>query len=94
MIEDASDRVGSTITTVSGWEVKCWDSFCFAFGLLDLWKVHSFSCIQRSLQFSGSDGSVVGATLSWLDRFYVGSFLGDAGGSLGIIPGSTISDIY
>ena len=68
MIEDASDRVGSTITTVSGWEVKCWDSFCFAFGLLDLWKVHSFSLIQGSLRFSRSDGSVAGATLFRLDR--------------------------
>ena len=45
MIEDASDRIGCTTTTVSGWEAKCWDSFCFAFGLLDLWKVQPFSRI-------------------------------------------------
>ena len=92
MIEDASDRIGGTTTTISGGEAKCWDSFSFAFGLLDLWKVQSFSRIQGSLHFSRSDGSVVSATLSRLDRFYASSFFWDAGGSLGIIPGSTISD--
>ena len=35
---------------------------------------------------------MVGATLSWLDRFYVGSVFGDADGSLGIIPESSIFD--
>ena len=40
MIEDAIDRLGGVGTTISGWEAKCWDYFCFAFGLLDLWKVH------------------------------------------------------
>ena len=65
---------------------------CFAFGVLDLWKVHSFSHIQGSLHFSRLDGSVVSATLSRLDRFYANSFFWDVGGSLGIIPISTISD--
>ena len=92
MIEDASDRIGCTTTTISSWEAKCWDSFCFAFDLLDLWKVQSFSHIQGPLHFSRSDGSVVSATLSQLDRFYAISFFWDAGESLGIIPGSTISD--
>ena len=92
MIEDASNRIGGTTTTISGWEAKCWDSFSFAFGLLDLWKVQSFSHIQGSLNFSRSNGSVVSAPLSQLDRFYANSFFWDVGGSLSIIPGSTIFD--
>ena len=92
MIEDATDRLGGVGTTISGREAKCWDYFCFAFGLLDLWKVHSFSRIQGSLQFSRSDGSVAVTNLSRLDRFYASSVFWEAGGSLGIIPGSVISD--
>ena len=49
MIEDVADRMRGTTTTISGWEAKCWDYFCFTYGFLDLWKVHSFSHIQRSL---------------------------------------------
>ena len=49
MIEDAAERMGGITITISGWEAKCWDYFCFTYGLLDLWKVHSFSHIQGSL---------------------------------------------
>ena len=64
MIEDVANRMGGIGTTISGGEAKFQDYFCFAFGLLDLWKAHSFSRIQGSLQFSRSDGSVVGTYLS------------------------------
>ena len=40
MIEDVADRMEGIGTTISGQEAKCWDYFCFAFGLLELWKVH------------------------------------------------------
>ena len=36
MIEEVVDRLGGFGTTISGHEAKCWDYFCFAFGLLDL----------------------------------------------------------
>ena len=52
MIEDAADRLGGVGIIISGHEAKCWDYFCFAFGLLDLWKVHSFTHIQGSIEFS------------------------------------------
>ena len=92
MIEDATDRLGGVGTTISGREAKCWDYFCFSFGLLDLWNVHSFLRIQGSLHFSRSDGSVAVTNLSRLDRFYASSVFWEAGGCLGIIPGSVISD--
>ena len=37
MIENVTDRLGGVGTTISGRE-----AICFSFGLLDLWKVHSF----------------------------------------------------
>ena len=92
MIEDVADRMGGIGTIISRREAKCWDYFCFSFGLLVLWKVHSCSRIQRSLQFSRSDGSVIGTNLSRLDGFYASSVFWEAGGSLGIIPASIISN--
>ena len=49
MTEDSNDRMGGIATTISRWEANCWNYFCFTYGLLDLWKVHSFSCTQGSL---------------------------------------------
>ena len=49
MIEDVANRMGGITITISGWEAKCLNYFCFAYGLLDLWNVHSFSRIQGSL---------------------------------------------
>ena len=60
MIEEAFDRIGGTTTTISSWEAKCWDSFSFAFGLLDLWKVQSFSHIQMGVW-------LVLLCLGWID---------------------------
>ena len=76
MIEDVADRMEGITTHVLGWEAKCWDYFCFAYGSLDLLKVHSFSRIQGSLQFSRSDGSMVVSNLSRLDRFNASSDFG------------------
>ena len=52
MIEEASDRRGGSISTITGREARAWDSFCFSFGLLDLWNIQSFSRMQGSLHFS------------------------------------------
>ena len=52
MVEYATDRLGGVGTTISGRAAKCWNYFCFSFGLLDLWKVHSFTHIQGSIEFS------------------------------------------
>ena len=48
MIEEASDRRGGSISTITGREARAWDSFCFSFGLLDLWNIHSISRMQDS----------------------------------------------
>ena len=94
MIEEASDRRGGTISTITGREAQAWDSFCFSFGLLDLWNIHSFSPMQGSLHFSRSDGSVFAANLARLDRFYASSFFQDGLGSMGIIASTITSNHY
>ena len=94
MIEEASDRRGGSISTITGREARAWDSFCFSFGLLDLWNIHSISRMQGSLHFSRSNGSMVAANLARLDRFYASSFFWEASGSMGIIPGTVTSDHY
>ena len=56
------------------------------------WQHGAFSHSQGSLNFSRSDQQQGGVNLSRIDRFYVGDYLGDRGGSIEILAGTTFFD--
>ena len=55
MLEDAGDRLGGTFQPLFGSKLYKWECLIFSLGLMDLWHVSSFECMQDSLAYSRSD---------------------------------------
>ena len=92
MLEDPLDRVGGNQTTLHGSELAAWERLCMTLRISDVWQHEAFMHATGSLDFSCSDRRKGGTNLSRLDRFYVSDWLGEQGGSVGILAGTSFSD--
>ena len=58
----------------------------------DAWSHEGFARAVGSLSFSRSDRRLGGTNLSGLDRFYISDIVGEKGGTVGILAGTTFLD--
>mgnify|MGYP002774994443 FL=1 len=100
MLEQPSDRVGGSNSTIHGRELAAWERLVFKTRILDAWNVCSFSRLNGTLLFSRSnrrnvDGQLSlrdSTNLSRIDRYYISDYFGSEGGFIGIMAGTTLSD--
>ena len=80
------------ITSIASCERDDWERFLFAVRGADAWHEQSFARTPESLSFSWGFHRLGGSLLERLDRFYVDPWIAAHGGTLGIIPGTVLSD--
>ena len=92
MIKSPIDRLGGSSATISGMELREWEKLIFKYEVTYLWHIPTFSRMPDSLLYSCSNRRSDALNLPRIDRFYADSFLGDHGGYVGIISGTSFSD--
>ena len=93
-IDDLRISVGQQprVTSIAPSERDDWDGFLFSLSVMDAWHLPSFVHTAQSLDFSWGFRRQDGRLLERLDRFYVGDWVADRGGSMTIWPGMALSD--
>ena len=89
IFEDHLPRVSDIATA----ERDAWDNFLFSMSLSDAWHIPAFAPTSHSLLFSWGFRRQGGRLLERLDRFYVGQWIADRGGTTTIWPRTALSVI-
>jgi hypothetical protein len=94
MVEEAEDRSGNPPKRLSAEEQDKWDNLIFKLGLTDAWLSDEFSHDRNNLKFTWTNKQEGRSQqMARLDRFYIGEWARNRGGSVEILAGyGTLSD--